>query len=126
MPASHLIAIAVGGAAGATLRGLANAAAVERLNGPLTATVLVNLAGSLLIGLAVPLLALVSEPWRLLVVTGLLGSLTTFSTYNYETVVLLQNRDYVAAALNSLGSLIVGLVAVAVGLWIGQRLAPAG
>ena len=58
--------------------------------------------------------------------TGLLGSLTTFSTYNYETVELLQSRHYLAAALNSIGSLVVGLLAVALGLAIGTRLSPAG
>ena len=126
MPWPQLVAVAVGGATGASLRALANAAFADRLTVPITATVLVNIAGSLLIGIAVPVLATASPAWRLLIVTGLLGSLTTFSTFSYETVELLQHRQYIAAAVNAIGSLVVGLLAVAAGLTIGGRLAPTG
>lgn len=51
-------------------------------------TMIINVAGSLAIGFILALAATrisLSVPWRLLLVTGLLGGFTTFSTFSYET-----------------------------------------
>jgi len=75
-------------------------------------TLLANLVGAYLIGLAVGFFqtypALPVE-WRLFVVTGFLGGLTTFSTFSAESMILLQRGDYAWAlahtALHLIGSI---------------------
>ena len=59
-----------------------------------------------------------------LLMTGVLGSFTTFSAFSLETVALLQQARLVEASLNVAGSLGVCLVAVVSGLYIGQRRTP--
>ncbi|HJW56048.1 MAG TPA: fluoride efflux transporter CrcB [Burkholderiaceae bacterium] len=76
-------------------------------------TLLANVAGGYLIGIAVGFFqaypALPIE-WRLLVVTGFLGGLTTFSTFSAESMLLLQRGDYAWAfghsALHLIGSVV--------------------
>jgi CrcB protein len=85
------------------------------------ATTVINLSGSLLLGLLTGLVAnhLLPPQWRLIVGTGLLGGYTTFSTASFETVRLLEDHRYVAAALNGFGMLIIGTAAAALGFGIG-------
>lgn len=80
-------------------------------------TVLINITGSLLLGILTGLLV-DDDSLRLILGTGFCGGYTTFSTSSYETVDLLRSGRYVAATLNSVGLL---LVAVPVA-WIGIRL----
>lgn len=75
-------------------------------------TILANLAGGYLIGISVAFFAGLpdlSPEWRLFVVTGFLGGLTTFSTFSAESMLLLQRGDYVwafgHAALHLVGSI---------------------
>jgi CrcB protein len=84
------------------------------------ATTVINLSGSLLLGLLTGLATsqLLPPQWQLVVGTGLLGGYTTFSTASFETVRLLEDHRYVAAALNGLGMLIVGTAAAALGFGI--------
>ena len=91
------IAVGLGAATGAWLRwGLGlwlNPALPELPLGTLSA----NLAGGYLIGLAVAFFMQhpgLSPEWRLLVITGFLGGLTTFSTFSAETVTLLLRGQY--------------------------------
>lgn len=53
--------------------------------------------------------------------TGFLGSYTTFSTFSWETLRLVEDRAYLGAAVNVALSLIVGLAAVTAGIAIGMR-----
>lgn len=76
-------------------------------------TVLANLLGGYMIGLAMGFFAdfpHVAPEWRLLIVTGFLGGLTTFSTFSAEAMSLLQKGDYVWAfghsALHLIGSIL--------------------
>lgn len=87
-------------------------------------TLMVNVSGSLLLGLLVGLVGTGTlAPGALAVVgTGLCGGYTTFSTWCYETVVLLERRAYAPAALNVVGSLLLGLAAAALGLVLGSHL----
>lgn len=62
---------------------------------------------------------------RLLVVVGLLGSLTTFSTFGYDTLELVRQGHMGQAVLNVATNVALGLGAVALGLWIASSLAPA-
>lgn len=80
-------------------------------------TTIINVTGSLLLGLLTGLTAaqLLQQPFQLIMGTGLLGGYTTFSAASFETVRLLEDRQYLAAALNSLGMLISCTAAAALG-----------
>jgi fluoride exporter len=80
-------------------------------------TTIINVTGSLLLGLLTGLTTgqLVPQEFQLILGTGLLGGYTTFSAASFETVRLLEDRRYAAAALNSLGMLISCTVAAALG-----------
>ena len=105
------LAVGLGAAIGAWLRwGLGILLNALHPQLPL-GTILANLGGGYLIGIAVAFFtALPSLPpeWRLFVVTGFLGGLTTFSTFSAESMVLLQRGDYAWAlghsALHLVGS----------------------
>ena len=85
------------------------------------ATFAVNCLGCLLIGLIVGASskASVSEPVRLVLVTGILGRFTTFSAFGLESFTLLRRGDTSIALLYILGSVLVGIAAV----WLGLRFA---
>jgi CrcB protein len=111
--------VSLGAVVGANARYFLSLWAAERLGtGFPYGTFLVNVTGSFLIGLFLTLIAdrLVDNPaWRLLLVTGFCGGYTTFSTYSYEGIVLLQQGAYGLAALYLVGSMAVGLLAVVAG-----------
>ena len=115
------IYIAAGGAAGAVARyalgGWIHAYAGSRFP---WGTFVINVLGSLLIGLALRLLEAVpvTPEVRALVTIGVLGGFTTFSTYTYETVALARDGDWLRAGAYAVGSLTAGLVAVGVGLGV--------
>ena len=118
----QILAVALGGAVGALARhGVSTAvAAAFGPRFPL-GTLIVNVAGSLAMGW---LFALFSEKMhvppelRLLVMTGLLGAFTTFSTFSVETLALLQAGRWLAGAANVLMSVALCLGAA----WLGTLL----
>jgi CrcB protein len=87
-------------------------------------TFAVNVTGSLAIGLVMTLLvARGADPaYRLLLVTGFLGGYTTFSAFSFEALTLLEARRWDAAALYVIGSVVLGLLATALGLGLGRLL----
>jgi fluoride exporter len=87
-------------------------------------TFAVNVTGSLAIGLVMTLLvARGADPaYRLLLVTGFLGGYTTFSSFSFEALSLLEARRWDAAALYVSGSVVLGLLATALGLGLGRLL----
>lgn len=103
------LAVGLGAAIGAWLRwGLGIMLNALHPQLPL-GTILANLGGGYLIGIAVAFFsALPSIPpeWRLFVVTGFLGGLTTFSTFSSESMLLLQRGDYAWALGHSVLHLI--------------------
>ena len=132
MPAllPSLLAIAIGASAGAVLRWLL-ALWLNALWPALPpGTLLANLIGGYLIGIALVFFAHhaeLSPVWRLLVITGFLGGLTTFSTFSAEVVGLLQQQRLSQAlglcALHVAGSLCMtwaGLHSLP-WLWAGAR-----
>jgi fluoride exporter len=84
-------------------------------------TLLVNLSGCLLIGLLYGLAdryAWMSMEWRLLLMTGICGGYTTFSSFSLEAVSLLRQGSYVNFLLYVFGSVALGLIATAVGIFV--------
>jgi fluoride exporter len=113
--------ICIAGGIGAALRFVHDGLIRARVRSTYpVATTVINLSGSLLLGLLTGLATsqLLPPQWQLVVGTGLLGGYTTFSTASFETVRLLEDHRYVAAALNGLGMLIVGTAAAALGFGI--------
>ena len=112
--------VAVGGAVGSVARYLVGLTVQSRsgLDFPV-GTLLVNLSGCLLLGFLAGYLlqtSAVSPEIRALLTTGLCGGYTTFSTFCYETVTLIQDADWRRAGLyvglsvlGSLGATILGL-----------------
>lgn len=83
-------------------------------------TLVANLGGGYVIGLALAWFAMnpgVSPEARLLLVTGFLGALTTFSTFSAESVDLLQRQQYGWAAAHILFHLAGSLLATVLGMW---------
>jgi CrcB protein len=97
------LAVALGGAVGASIRFGVNQLVVNVFNAPLfLGTLLVNVVGCYLMGLAYHYLhthASISEPLRLFVTVGLLGALTTWSTFSMETVLMIQNDELTQAIM---------------------------
>lgn len=84
-----------------------------------------NAVGGLLVGLAVAWFSQhpdLDPAWRLLIVTGFLGGLTTFSTYSAEVISLIESGELVWALLVGGSHLAVSLVLTAAGLMLGRWL----
>jgi CrcB protein len=84
------------------------------------ATLIVNIAGSLLIG---AIMGIASKQdgfanWRLFLATGICGGFTTFSAFAWENMQLLQQQRYGTFVFYTGISLILGLAAVTAGYWI--------
>jgi fluoride exporter len=110
--------ICIAGGIGAALRLMLDGLIRSRIRSTYpVATTVINLTGSLLLGLLTGLVTgqLLPHPWQLIAGTGLLGGYTTFSTASFETVRLIEDRRYRAAALNGIGMLIAGTAAAAIG-----------
>jgi CrcB protein len=111
--------VALGAAVGAPARYLLDRAAQSRHDSVFPwGTLVVNVLGSLLLGFLVALPA--GTAVMAVAGTGLCGALTTYSTFSYETLRLLQGRAGLLAALNVAVSLVAGLGAAYCGLALAQ------
>jgi fluoride exporter len=113
----------VAGALGALARHLVDHVVQRRVATGLPLGILVvNLSGSLVLGLLVgsALHHGLSTAWLTVVGTGLIGSYTTFSTFTYDTVRLVEGDRWMVAMLNVVVSLVAGIGAAAVGLALGS------
>lgn len=115
--------VALGGAAGAVARYVA-AGLVHRVVPPTFpwGTFVVNVAGSFVFGVLAGLMEqgfLTSSPARLFVLVGVIGGFTTFSTFTFETFMLIRDGEFLRAGLNAAGQVIVAFLA----LWSGFTLA---
>ena len=113
LTAVNIVAVGLGAAIGAWLRWLLSLALNLILPTLPLGTLVVNLAGGFMIGVALAYFAnqLNLAPfWRLFVITGFLGGLTTFSAFSAEAMVLLQRGQYGWALLHS-GSHLIGSIA---------------
>jgi fluoride exporter len=119
-----IIAVCVGASAGALLRWWLGAQLNNLLPSIPPGTLAANLIGCYVIGLAIAFFATypaITPEWRLLVVTGFCGSLTTFSTFSAELVTLLQqgrlSLAFGAAATHLFGSLLTTIAGIGTVLW---------
>ena len=119
-----VLQVALGGAIGASLRYLTGVAIFKAL-GPLAfpmGVITANVLGSALMGMFAVLAALRGlTPWAPFVMTGILGGFTTFSTFSYETVRLLEEGSLVAAGANILLNVIVCILAAALGIYLARQ-----
>ncbi|MFC4720830.1 fluoride efflux transporter CrcB [Geojedonia litorea] len=117
----NLLLVFVGGGFGSVLRYIIG----KYLNNPEAGmpygTFAANILGSLLIGIILGLAAknnTLSQSQTLLLATGFCGGFTTFSTFAYENHMFLKSGDFTSFALYTIGSFVVGFLAVFLGLFL--------
>lgn len=116
----NYILVFLGGGLGASLRhainvGCARACGVNFPYG----TFVINITGSLVMGLIAGYLAFkgeASQPWRLFVMTGILGGYTTFSAFSLDAVTLYERGQGGLAAFYVLGSVLLSIAGLIAGL----------
>ena len=120
----NLVLVAIGGAIGASLRHLVNLAALRVVGAGFPwGTLAVNVVGSFAMGVFIELLARrfnASNELRLFVATGILGGFTTFSAFSLDFAVLWQRGEILPAFGYALGSVIISILALFLGLWLAR------
>src|SRR5271170_6435072 len=117
--------VMLGGGAGSLVRYVVGTAIMSRAGGsfPL-GTVFINVTGSFLIGFIMTILTERLSPHpnlRLLLVVGFLGGYTTFSSFEWETLGLVRDGGWWLGLLNTVGSVLLGYIAVWLGAAIAKR-----
>ncbi|MGL5665094.1 MAG: fluoride efflux transporter CrcB [Shewanella sp.] len=118
---NNLLLVALGGSIGAVFRYLISIFMIQVFGSSFPfGTLLVNVLGSFLMGVIYALgqLSHISPELKALTGVGLLGALTTFSTFSNETLLLMQEGDWLKAALNVVLNLSLCLFMV----YLGQQL----
>ena len=113
--------VALAGGLGAGARFLVDSWVRPRVPASLPwSTHLINVSGSLLLGLIVGSGA--GDSWHTIIGVGFLGGYTTFSTASVETAHLALDRRYGAAFVNAVGMLVASVAAAALGYTVGSNL----
>jgi CrcB protein len=118
-----LLLVAIGGAAGAVARyAIGGWIQLRAGAGFPLGTLVVNVTGSLVLAFVVRFLEGVAAPpeWRGFLAIGLCGAYTTFSTFGYESVQLLQGGQWSRATVYVMSSVLLSLLAVLVGFRLAQ------
>ncbi|MBN8663954.1 MAG: fluoride efflux transporter CrcB [Chitinophagales bacterium] len=117
----NILLVAAGGMTGSVLRYLVSTL-VKHESFP-SATLIVNLTGSLLIGLIMGYLAQKHHlgDWRLFLATGICGGFTTFSAFSWESIQLLEQQRFGTFISYSVLTLIGGFTATFLGYWLMKQ-----
>jgi CrcB protein len=120
-----IAAVSLGGSLGALLRWWLGMTLNPQFPVIPPGTLAANLLGAYVVGVAMAFFATytaVAPEWRLLVITGFCGGLTTFSTFSAETVTLMQQGRALwalgAAAAHLLGSIVMTFAGIGTVLWL--------
>lgn len=119
----QMLWVGLGGFAGANARYLLGGWVAARLGSVFPyGTFVINASGSFLLGAVMGVLdsRILPPAVRLAVAVGFIGAYTTFSTFTYETVRLIEDGSWLLAGINALGSVLVGLLAAGAGLAAGR------
>ena len=123
---SYLL-VFVGGGLGASLRHFVNLICARGLGTAFPwGTFLINISGSLVMGLIAGYLAFkgeASQPWRLFVMTGILGGYTTFSAFSLDAAPLYERGALGLSLLYVLLSVTASIIGLFAGLWIARTIA---
>jgi CrcB protein len=120
----EVLFVALGGAIGSAARYLVGGWFAARFGAAFPyGTFVVNVTGSFIVGLFLAYTqerVSLSPYWRLFFAVGFVGGYTTFSTYEYESVRLLQDGEMLLAAVYLIGSVVTGGVAAIAGIALGS------
>lgn len=115
-----ILLVGFGGMIGALMRYLITCISMEKLGIQFPyGTLLANFIGCFVVGVVMGAIfekSLLSENVRLLVVVGFAGGLTTFSSFSFETINLMQQQQYFLSMLNVSGNLFFGFLATLAGI----------
>ena len=119
-----VILVAIGGAVGATARYLVSNWAAARFGAEFPyGTLIVNVVGCFIIGAFMTMTTerlSISPYWRLLITVGFVGGMTTFSSFSYETIHLMQEADMLRAFYNVGLNILVGFSATWLGIGVAR------
>ena len=126
MSAANLLAVALGGSLGSVARYLVSIGAGRLIDAPFpSGTLIINIAGSFLMGLLVEAFALkwnASEPVRVFLLIGFCGGFTTFSTFSFDAVNLMERGAALPAFTYILASVTLSIAALYAGLHLMRAL----
>jgi CrcB protein len=116
----NYLLVFVGGGLGATLRHAVNVTCARCIGTAFPyGTFIINISGSIVMGLIAAYLALkgeASQPWRLFLMTGILGGYTTFSAFSLDTALLYERGELALAAVYIVGSVGLSIAGLFAGL----------
>jgi len=121
---ARFLLICLGGAVGTGARYLFSTAVTRAFGNFPFGTLGVNVIGSFLASIMMVLAlekAALSPDLRLIIVTGVLGGFTTYSSFNYETLHLAQSGAVALAVLNIVVTVVVCLCAGIAGIWLTRQ-----
>jgi CrcB protein len=122
----EVLFVAAGGAIGSVTRYLVGGWIANRFGAAFPyGTFVINVTGSFIIGFFLAFAqerAALSPYWRLFFAVGFVGGYTTFSTFEYEGIRLLQDGEMLLASVYLIGSVVTGGIAVFGGIVLGSRL----
>jgi CrcB protein len=120
------VLVFVGGGLGSTLRYVINVLCGRAfgMNFPYS-TFIINITGSTVMGLIAGYLAFkgeASQPWRIFIMTGILGGYTTFSAFSLDAITLYERGEIATAVLYVVGSVVLALTGLVAGLALVRHL----